>query len=392
MPKPRSNADACAYWADGILTREPQPSINVNSIIVRGDTVYSFGSHFPMGIIQRDSRGRCVRVLLNSDTWPGGGFANTGGDQWSCRSEAQARIEQAKWKVELQSVLLSAHGRGGGDVRCKPREGDPEPPFPHLEVPTYFYRTDPGPEPVKDPRGCIAGREESYSYEVGFYDFQLTPERMEQLHPDVYGHTEYIGAANGVITWGEESWRPVASTREYKQCPHCAAFDKLHADWRQKYHGGYRVRDRGFAEYAKWIDTFGTEQEWRDARLRDWRRVAEGRKTYREWRERNYIPFAAVTWVRKYGVSVPNIDAEGYPTRKDQEAYYRAQRAEARAAKARERRHEAWLREQRQLERFKARRRLSFTERAAEVAAELAAIREGITVTISTNYSQEIPA
>lgn len=407
MPKPRSNHDACAYWADGILTNEPQPSIDVNSIIVRGDVVYSFGSHFPMGIILRNSQGRCTRVLLNSDWWAGGnGWANTGGDQSSCRMEANERIARAGWKIELQSVPLTCSGRK--DIRCRPVEGDDEPPYPHLEVPTYFFRTDPGPEPVKDPRGCVAGQREEYEYQDDNYitsnldlyaDDQMyagtvndpllgSPRSIKpglwlwrQSHGSIYSKTMHTGA----IEWGEESswWghyqtniQPSGVT--YKQCPHCAAFDRVHADWSRKFKGGWRRSERGYEEYAKWIDIFETEAEWREGRLRDWRRVREGRKAYKEWYDRNHIPYTAVTWTRVNGTLVPNIDRDGYPTRKDQEAYYRSQREQARAERRREKAREEREKMERQLERLRRKReaKADFETRARIVARDLANLKQ----------------
>lgn len=427
MAKLRTNAEACAYWADGILTREPQSSLTVNSIQVRGDTVYSFGSHFPMGIIIRNAEGYCVRVLLNSDRWPGGGYANTGGDQWSCKLEAQARIEKVRRKIELQSVPLTTNGIPDM-IQCRPREGDPEPPMPELEVPTYFMRYNPGPEPVKDPHGCIAGRREEYSYQADHYicsnlelyaDDQIYAGTVNDpslgsprsLKPGTWLLRTYSNDSartggsiysrtmrNGVIEWGEEDeWKHYHPERKpanttYKRCPHCEAFATLHAIWSRKYNGGYgrRPRDRGFKLYSEMLDIYGTEQEWRDARVRDWARVKEGKRVHAEWVERNFIPVGAITWVRKHGVRFPNLDSEGYPTRKDQEGYYRSQRNAARAERRRQREREAREARERHIARLQARRKRSFEQRAAEVALQLAHINEGLKVSVSMNDSQEV--
>lgn len=405
MPKPRTNAEACSYWADGILANEPQPEIRVNSIHVRGDVVYSFGYHFPMGIIVRNRRGRCVRVLLNSDHYGGAsGFANTGGDQSSCRTEANHRAREASWDVEVWSIPLTDSGIK--EIQCRPREGDPEPPYPRLEVPTYFYRTDPGPEPVKDPHGCIAGTSEWFETPVT----RLTREEHLWLPCKVYGDGDgyFTHESQGdevvAINYGEESYSYQHYNRlgvrepsgvTYKQCPHCKIFDAIHERWSQAYHGPRwgRERGRGYERYVEMMETYGSEAEWREARLRDWRRVREGRKAHAEWRERNFIPFSAVSWTRLDWVSVPNIDREGYPLRKDQEAYYRSQREEVKRRRQVQRAREQREREQRQLERFKAgvrrRRRPNFNAHAAEVARTLAEMREGLEVTVSINDSQE---
>lgn len=411
MAKPRTNADAASYWADGILALEPQPTLDVNSVQVRGDIVYSFGRHFPMGMIQRNAKGQCVRVLINKDHYTGAnGFANTGSDQSNVYSEALARVSRSRRKIELQRVYLSSYAldREGG-VRVRPYEGDPEPPWPSMEIPLYFTATDPGPEPVKDPRGCWNG----HRHTVGAMTRELV--NPDQLRPNdspafydserdaidsaptrarsVLEHIKAIEPRFSYITvmrWtvtvtdyidtSNTYWAQRESGVKTEQCPHCNAFDRVHHAWHVRMFGtGYgRGREQGWSQYQKFIEQFGDERGWREARREDYRRVRRGRETHAEWVERNHIPLDYVSATN----GIPNYDSEGYPLRKDEHAYRRAQRATKRRERALVRAHAAREREQRQLERFRRgmrrRRRPNFFEVAAETTNTLVEIREAI--------------
>jgi hypothetical protein len=403
LAKPRTNADAASYWAEGILSREPQPHITVNSVHVEGDWIYSFGHHFPMGVIERTEGGRVRRVLINHDSYTGpSGWANTGADQSSVAHAARDAISRASWKIELASVYLSTYALGGqrGQIPVIPREGDPEPPWPYLEIPTYFFRRDPGPEPVQDRTNCIAGREEVYEYQEDVYlllarepqpqDFTLY-HRYKIDGEWTNGHQLYARRSFvGRIVWGESrhawehyEYKGTPAGVEYKQCPCCKVFQDEHQRWSERMHGHRWSRDHnaqyGYEHYVEYIGQFGTERAWREARREDWRRVQRGRKAHREWVERNFIPLSAVSR-GKY--SVPKLAPGGYALRKDEYAYFQAKRDAERRERRRQREREAHERYLRQLDRFKRgvrrRRKPSFEQRAIALAAELASMREHI--------------
>lgn len=389
MAKPRTNAQAADYWAEGILALEPQAHITVNSVRVEGDWIYSFGHHFPMGVIERTESGRVKRVLLNRDSYTGtSGWANTGGDQSSVAMAAREAIERSRRSIELESVYLSTYALGGqrGQIRTIPRDGDPEPPWPYLEVPTYFFRTDPGPEPVQDRTNCVAGHAEDYSYQDVEYLTSVSPQGAElHVRPYWYSngsmHAHYLSAKNGRIEWGEaQGWwqhydhKPAGV--EYKQCPCCASFQSVHGRWHERMHGSRWHHSNnaqyGYENFCELMDTYGSEANWREARREDWRRVQRGRQAHRDWIERNYIPLSAVSR-GKYGV--PKLAPGGYALRKDEAAYFLAKRNAERAERRRERQREAEERYRRQVERYKRgirrRRRPTFEQRARDIVCEL---------------------
>lgn len=413
MAKPRTNAEAASYWADGILAREAQPTLDVNSVLVRGDIVYSFGHHFPMGMIQRNAKGQCVRVLVNCDRYTGpSGFANTSGDQWNVMAEARERVERSPRKIELLRCYLSSYALDSTNgVRVRPYEGDPEPPWPSLEIPLYFTATDPGPEPVKDPKGCIVGSRIAASamertmisardlrpnespafseHERSRIEDAPTRARSVLAHIEAimprfdssYVHvTRWVTTVTDYIEGSNTYWARQESGVKTEQCPHCKAFDQVHGAWHVRMFGtGYgRGRAQGWSQYQHFIEQFGDEQGWRDARREDYRRVRRGREAHAEWTERNHIPLDYVSSTN----GIPNYDGEGYPLRKDEHAYRRAQRATKRRERALVRAHAAHERERRQIERFargmRRRRRPGFVELANEATNELVRIREAI--------------
>ncbi len=428
MPKPRTNADTIERWADSILEREPSPSYEVNSIIVQNDVVFSFGSHWPMGVIERAPSGKVRRVYLNSDHCASMGFANTNGDQWTATAAARAACAKVGAEIISRPMGTGWWLSGDGMIQCRPNPSDPRPPSDwSCEIPTVFHATDPGPEPVDDGVGCIVGQREEYSYTSRWYAF-ADPElrcddqayvaanpgdyMLRNVTPGAWTywkvcedrsgrnlHSEH--AHNGVITYREpKTWETWTYCREPKTwetggghdratenkiCPHCLAFAKLHARWREAYEGPFwgRNRGKGWRLYSEMMERFGSSEEWREQRLVEFRRVREGRKTFAAWRERNYMPVSSLPAQGKGSLGyVPRLDREGYPLRKDSEAYFRAQRAADRRKRRAEREHEAQVRYERQVERFargmRNRRRTTFTQRAANIAAELRQVREAL--------------
>lgn len=405
MAKPRTNYDAVQYWADSILEREPRASLDVNSIVIARDTVYSFGYHYPMGRIIRDEKGRARRVVLNSDYYPSRGFASTPTDQGNTESAARNAVAKLRHKCRLEFKPLSGYKLTNG-VACRPKPGDPEMTWPWMEVPRVFHASDPGPEPVKDPEGCIAGTYEEYGYQAEdmiLLSDDARPWEWTVWHRYSSGErtTKYPYVRrmhNGFIYWGlnhsrgpwgvreDEDWTRFQSEHpgadiDFKQCPHCLAFERVLGDWGSKYHGGWARRWRhGWKLYSEMIDTYGSVEGWRDAYRADWRRVVSTRKAIKAWIERNHMPLSAVDTDEH---RIPILDADGYPLRKNSERYFREVRERDRQTRrhqreaeeqARIRRHAHRLYERRQ-SRVQRRRELSFEGTADRVARELRDLR-----------------
>jgi len=396
---PRSNADAAEYWARSILENAPRPNETVNSVIVSRDSVYSFGYHFPMGVIERDKSGRAIRVYTNADHYPHRGFADTPGDLWNVRLAARDAVSKAGWKIELREVLLTHYqGNSSGEkpIRVKPKAGDPEPPSgAHIEVVRPFVTTNPGPAPVKPAEGCTAGYVESYVFETDDRLWSWSDPPLPQLHVISAGRRDHNGdpvrldirANLGEIRHVAEPHHHWTTEREFseggvtiteRQCKHCAAHDRATRDWTIRMEGEpYQRNSRGWLDYAENIERYGSMEEWREAYRADWRRVVAARKAHKAWVSRNEIPWGAVS---SKG-NIPNLDPDGHPLRKDEEAHWRSVRAAERRERRREREHEKHLRYQRSLERFKrglARKRephMKFEDRAATVARDLANLR-----------------
>ncbi len=426
MPKPRTNDEAIAHWASFIQKREPAPCLDVNSIRLRGDTIMHYGEHWPMAVLDRDKSGRVRRIFLNSNSCASGGWGpGTNSVQYDV---AQAARAKAPSSVKFFDVPMGADGwvSGDGMIACKPNPTDPRPDefYRSCEIPTVFYARDPGPEPVDDGVGCIAGQREEYSFEESHYDY-FDPELRTQDQAYAVGDLlraprpgdltywehyvncmpalRYIRAENGVMVWGENPWfdysLPRPANMEYKQCPHCAAFQKLHARWNEAYHGGGygsgHMRGKGYKLYAEMMETYGTVQEWREARLTEFRRVRKGREDFKAWYERNHMPASLLPRMGDGDLRyVPRIDlADGHPYKKDSEAFFRQVREAARRARRQEREREARRRYERQVERFargmRKRRPQTFTAVAANVARELAEVRQVIETTNQRLESQD---
>lgn len=390
MAKPRTNYDAVQYWADSILTNERAPELIVNSIIVRNDTVYSFGTHYPMGKIFRWlDTGKVRRVVITSDFYPSRGFASTPTDQGNVESCAREAVRELR-NVELEFAPLSGYQFKSG-IPCLPKASDPALERPYIEVPRYFFAADPGPEPVKTNEGCIAGQVEEYSYQTDAHIFDPSDAR-----PSDFLYIHRIGAnysslkarraANGVIVWVDETfnhWHRADLHREHPNahvevCKHCSSFADHHRTWSARYHGGYAAGERvkGFKLYTRMMETYGSEAGWREAYREEWRRVRNGRKYIEGWIERNFIPLSAVSTDAD---GIPILDSDGHAMRKDSEAYFRKLRERQRVQRRLQREAEdsarLRLRARRVLERRQRRRAETFFGRADRVANELRAMR-----------------
>lgn len=352
--KPRTNEEAAEYWADGILAREPMTSyMDVNSVQLRGDTIYSFGSHFPMAKVIRDSRGYVRRVVVNSDHYPARGFGNTGYDQSNVRRATEDRVGRARRKIQLDHLPLTEYGHHPA-LRLRPELNDLEPePYPRTTIPTYFYAADPGPEPVDDGVGCIADTREAHTWVEEKFVME-----GEQLPGDEYvrdaistsGERKWIyvkRTTEGFICWRREApnyWDRQEADKsevriELKQCPHCEAFAQLHARWNVQMNGGWGRggRVQGYARHRELMGRFGGEQGWRDARREDYRRVRRLKKLRQEWEARNFCGLHEAPTDRH---GIVTLDADGYVPRRPVERIRERRAVEARKAERQRRRDE----------------------------------------------------
>jgi hypothetical protein len=357
--QPRTNEEAAEVWADGILARESGPHMSVNSVLLRGDTIYSFGTHFPMAKMVRDSAGRVRRVVTNSDHYPARGFGNTPWDQSNVRRAVEDRIARAKHKVVHDHLPLSDFGHSR--LQLRPVENDIEPdPYPRTEVPVYFEAWNPGPEPVDDGEGCVADTREPHT----FTDSQYVPkdevrdddERLSDRELDLGGRVEIFvrRSTEGFIAytreqpnhWDQQRAKEQEPRTELKQCPHCAAFASRHRawsvqmnggyDWVTNQHGGRRHRHiHGFAKHQELRRRFGGEDGWRTARREDYRRVRRLKKLRAEWEARNYCSLDEAPKDRH---GLVKLDADGYVPRRPVERLRERRAIEQRkAARQRER-------------------------------------------------------
>lgn len=121
-PALRLQGDLMDFWGERISaivrdTRERRhPEIRKGEgLLMRGDTIYSYGTHFPMAEIHRRANGRAYRVLLNGDTYSGqsGWGHSTGGQQSSVRSIASR--ECAALDIDYIILPFSALDAAGID-------------------------------------------------------------------------------------------------------------------------------------------------------------------------------------------------------------------------------------------------------------------------------------
>lgn len=331
--RPRTNEEAAEYWADGILAREPMASECVNSILCRGDVIYSFGTHFPMARMVRDSHGRVRRVVTNSDHYPSRGFANTPWDQSNVKRAVEDRVARAKHKVVHDHLPLSDFDNYR-HLRLRPVVNDIEPePYPRTEVPVYFEAWNPGPEPVDDGVGCIVGTREPHTFKDTMFvpkdEVREGDERVSDREWTHGGVTEVFvrRTTEGFIAYTREhpNYRDEMALREQeprvelKQCPHCVAFLERQRAWNVQMNGGH-VRTngryrwfRGFAEHQRLRKLYGGEQGWRAARKADLARVRRLRKLRDEWEARNYCTLSEAPTDRH---GIVKLDADGFVPRR----------------------------------------------------------------------------
>jgi hypothetical protein len=321
--KPRRNAEAIELWIEHIGTEEVGPWYTVNSIHLEGDTIEHYG-WWPMAKIVRDKDGSVTEVYVNSTQYSGAtGFGeSTNGLQSGIAYTIRTRYPHIP--------VILAPLTNSNVVRVTPVDGDDEPVIPALDIPVCPRKDvpfNPGVEPVKSPEGCIAGTTTEYEYadyRTVFEWAEPGPQAFITLR-DHYGDGKLrrVEHSAGVkrTYFGEGSYsyhEKVPAGHDYKQCPHCAEFDRIHSVWHALMNGGYyngpngwgKIR-MGWKQYVANVDRFGSPDEWRAARsalmaLRK-QRTAE----HAEWFARNSMPYDMMPTERRGNVSVPIVNADG---------------------------------------------------------------------------------
>lgn len=402
-PKPRTNGDAAEYWAahalvDGAVARDG----DVNSILIERDVIYSFGRHYPMGRIGRNTDGRCVEIILNADYYPSRGFASTPTDQGNVERAAHQAAFLSDWPIKVRTVFMSSYNLPNG-VQVLPNAHDPKPlDALDMQVPRRFQAYEPGPEPVDTGEGCIAGTSEDYSY---YADHMLLDEQVDENDRRItvrkrrylYERKWY----NGTIVWGSDSYdRSNVPGRSYIQCEHCKQFQFKHRVWEVLMHGGYHPQTyskiKGWASYQANLHAHGGWEGWLEAFRVERARVKAARTAMGEWIERNFIPLDACM---RDGHGVAMLHDDKYARRKDAAAYFKMKRERARQAARERREHERRMRERAQVERFKTRVKHRRAQRHARtfegtvqrVVDDLRAIRESYVIPELPSTDTETP-
>lgn len=210
--------------------------------------------------------------------------------------------------------------KGNWYVRLQPDPDDPQPDYVDRKIPKPYTPTAkvyPGSEPVKTDDGfitfennkrvqtytsqCIAGTTEEYSYVSGNYKFHGKSNGIVNVYQGYGIYGDYLTWHNGRFYYGETQYEPYNLRREqdytdYKQCPHCKAYDAIKARWNRLMHGDYWSERRfdqntGWAKAAEMLRRFDSYEHWQQAYIEDFRARREYLKVEREWDQRNRVAF-----------------------------------------------------------------------------------------------------
>lgn len=291
----------------------------------------------------------------------------------------------------------NVHSNYRGDGWMLPiADQDPEPEHGQRTIPHPFKAFDPGPEPVKDYDGCIAGTKVEREFQAMsvVYDWEYSPlGDPDDDNPvafvtlrDHYQNGELVPVRHSAgierIQYGEKNWDSDYDRRyQYQQCPHCKSFYDRHRRWHELMHGSGWGRNsgKGWTTYRTMMGIYGSREAWLEAARADLRELKAANKVWREWYYTNHVPFHD-------GICV---DSNGHVLRKAAEAYFKRQRASERAERKRQREQEAAARHQRHLARLKsgymqrrAAREPKFERLAAQIATDLNDVRRELSTLV----------
>jgi hypothetical protein len=356
-------AEVCAYFADGLTDTEPRDFVARHSVSIHRDTITSYGSHFPMAKIIRDSRGRAKRLVINTDHYASRGFSSTSSHQHAVlnavQAKAQGGTDLAKIlttyrlgrgeiivpdsetgraiRIDVLRVPLTSYA-GDGRVFAVEDPNDPEPPEEwanaRREVPAPFHAYDPGPPPKDEhPEQCIAGTREEYEFQEESHVYGDILDRRPYgavmrvtKHDSSFGpRRAWVYWRTGILEYGRERYRygdPQNTT--YKQCPHCAEFLARYERWRYSFYGSYYTSNvgKGYKLYSHYMTRFGSEKAWREEGRKSYREAKRRRAARADWLDRNTLPFVEVP--KRNGI--PVLDSDGKASRTALEKFQRALR------------------------------------------------------------------
>jgi hypothetical protein len=262
--------------------------------------------------------------------------------------DGRVTLNSGGWRTVTTKDRLSAvtphivSERGDWYVRAEPDPDDPRPErWPQRTIPKPFHALDPGPEPVKPTEGCIAGTEtcEPETREVFIREGEHRDDDITLEHCDGYFSAKVRRVVHVATAWREEQYNyhaprpettfPDADEHKWEQCPHCALFERQHRAWSEAMNGGGwgRNRTEGYAKMTAMLERFETREAWQDAYLEEFRAVKAARKLYREWDERNRVPFT----------DGMEVNAEGYAPRPNRREIERNARRERQLEKKKKR-------------------------------------------------------
>ena len=162
-------------------------------------------------------------------------------------------IERIREYAPVHRTLFSV--KGDWYLRLEPNPADPKPEYVTRSIPKPFLAENPGPEPVKNPDGCIAGQlvtteHVNEAVEVWRKDLQDGEEIVEQVsdgHVSDYDRVKVLRSWNSHAWIGEagssysdEGWSELTGQNyyhsstfvnsngesiKYVQCSHCKEFD-----------------------------------------------------------------------------------------------------------------------------------------------------------------------
>jgi hypothetical protein len=229
--------------------------------------------------------------------------------------------------------------RGEFYLWLAPNPKDPRPDRVERSIPKPYEASNPGPEPVKSPEGCVANQlvstlHENEIVECWRKDVRAGEEIVEVISDGFEGPESDYDRVKVKRTWtdhvyvgttqhGDDGWHELTKgsyytttwhnadgeTVKYVQCSHCKEFDAEREAWRYAMHGerwGRRFdKQTGYATYAAMMEQFGSQEAWHEAYIADFRARRAYLEADKAWEERNRVPFYE-------GIKV---DSEGYAFR-----------------------------------------------------------------------------
>lgn len=176
-PALRRKDELINFWAERITqtirfvaefprrapTRHTSPRITKNSIVMNGDSLYSYGHHFEMARIIRHPGGRARTVLCNGDRW--GGPSGWGNGTFSDQMTTQRYVREAIAGTDITMFIvpfstLEAAGIDFDSIQPLHVRDD------RIEIKRHVYTERPGPlHKMKDPSGATYPHgEQRYGY------------------------------------------------------------------------------------------------------------------------------------------------------------------------------------------------------------------------------------